>query len=76
MAPVNVRYVVEDVDVAVNFYTTYLGFTLLSKTAPHLPMSPAAISARCSARRAVQRGARCPTVAARCPEDGIGYSSW
>jgi catechol 2,3-dioxygenase-like lactoylglutathione lyase family enzyme len=34
MAPVNVRYVVEDVDVAVNFYTTYLGFTLLSKTAP------------------------------------------
>jgi len=34
MAPVNVRYVVEDLDVAVNFYTTYLGFTLLSKTAP------------------------------------------
>ena len=34
MAPVNVRYMVEDVDVAVTFYTTYLGFTLLSKTAP------------------------------------------
>lgn len=34
MARVNVRYIVEDVDVAVTFYTTYLGFTLLSKTAP------------------------------------------
>jgi catechol 2,3-dioxygenase-like lactoylglutathione lyase family enzyme len=34
MAPVNVRYMVEDVDVAVTFYTTYLGFTLLSRTAP------------------------------------------
>lgn len=34
MAPVNVRYMVEDVDVAVTFYTTYLGFTLRSKTAP------------------------------------------
>src|SRR2546425_13149871 len=34
MAPENVRYMVEDVDVAVNFYTTYPGFPLLSKTAP------------------------------------------
>jgi catechol 2,3-dioxygenase-like lactoylglutathione lyase family enzyme len=31
---VNVRYMVEDVEAAVAFYTTYLGFTLLSKTAP------------------------------------------
>jgi catechol 2,3-dioxygenase-like lactoylglutathione lyase family enzyme len=31
---VNVRYMVSDVDAAVAFYTTYLGFTLLSNAAP------------------------------------------
>jgi catechol 2,3-dioxygenase-like lactoylglutathione lyase family enzyme len=31
---VNVRYMVEDVDAAVQFYTKYLGFTLLTNIAP------------------------------------------
>ena len=31
---VNVRYMVDDVDAAVAFYTTHLGFTLLSSVAP------------------------------------------
>jgi catechol 2,3-dioxygenase-like lactoylglutathione lyase family enzyme len=31
---VNVRYMVDDVDAAVGFYTTHLGFTLLSSMAP------------------------------------------
>ena len=31
---VNVRYMVNDVDAAVAFYTTYLGFTLISNAAP------------------------------------------
>jgi catechol 2,3-dioxygenase-like lactoylglutathione lyase family enzyme len=31
---VNVRYMVDDVDAAVDFYTTHLGFTLLSSAAP------------------------------------------
>lgn len=31
---VNVRYIVDDVDAAVAFYTRHLGFTLLSRTAP------------------------------------------
>lgn len=31
---VNVRYMVDDVDAAVAFYTKHLGFTLLSKAAP------------------------------------------
>lgn len=31
---VSVRYMVEDVDAAVAFYTTYLGFTLESNAAP------------------------------------------
>lgn len=34
MATVNVRYMVHDVEAAVSFYTTQLGFTLLSKTLP------------------------------------------
>jgi catechol 2,3-dioxygenase-like lactoylglutathione lyase family enzyme len=34
MAIVNVRYMVDDIEAAVAFYTTHLGFTLLSKTAP------------------------------------------
>jgi len=31
---VNVRYIVNDVGPAIDFYTTYLGFTLISKTLP------------------------------------------
>lgn len=31
---VNVRYMVDDVDAAVTFYTTRLGFTLISSAAP------------------------------------------
>ena len=34
MPTVNVRYMVHDVDAAVAFYTTHLGFTLLSRMAP------------------------------------------
>src|SRR2546428_7066040 len=34
MTTVNVRYMVDDVEAAVAFYTTHLGFVLLSKTAP------------------------------------------
>ena len=34
MTTVNVRYMVDDVEAAVAFYTRHLGFTLISKTAP------------------------------------------
>lgn len=34
MPTVNVRYMVNDVDAAIDFYTTHLGFTLISKTLP------------------------------------------
>ena len=34
MATVNVRYMVDDVDAAVAFYTTHLGFSLLSCVPP------------------------------------------
>ena len=34
MPTVNVRYMVDDVEAALAFYTTHLGFTLISKTLP------------------------------------------
>jgi catechol 2,3-dioxygenase-like lactoylglutathione lyase family enzyme len=34
MPTVNVRYMVDDVEAAVAFYTTHLGFALISKTLP------------------------------------------
>src|ERR671935_754227 len=34
MTTVNVRYIVDDVETAIAFYTTHLGFTLISKTLP------------------------------------------
>src|SRR5262249_21193574 len=34
MPTVNVRYMVDDVETAIAFYTTRLGFTLISKTLP------------------------------------------
>jgi catechol 2,3-dioxygenase-like lactoylglutathione lyase family enzyme len=34
MTTVNVRYMVDDVDAAVAFYTTHLGFTVISQTPP------------------------------------------
>jgi catechol 2,3-dioxygenase-like lactoylglutathione lyase family enzyme len=34
MSTVNVRYMVHDIDAAIAFYTTHLGFTLLTRAAP------------------------------------------
>src|SRR5215831_13071025 len=34
MTTVNIRYMVDDVESAIAFYTTHLGFTLISKTLP------------------------------------------
>ena len=34
MTTVNVRYMVDDVEAAIAFYTTYLNFTIISKTLP------------------------------------------
>ena len=34
MATVNVRYMVHDIDAAIAFYTTHLGFTLLTRYPP------------------------------------------
>jgi catechol 2,3-dioxygenase-like lactoylglutathione lyase family enzyme len=34
MSRVNVRYMVDDIDAAIAFYTTHLGFSLLTRVAP------------------------------------------
>jgi catechol 2,3-dioxygenase-like lactoylglutathione lyase family enzyme len=34
MTTVNVRYMVDDADSAITFYTTHLGLSLISKTLP------------------------------------------
>ena len=34
MTTVNVRYMVDDVEAAITFYTTHLGFSVISKTLP------------------------------------------
>jgi len=34
MSTINVRYMVDDVDAAIGFYTTHLGFKLLTRVAP------------------------------------------
>jgi len=74
MTTVNVRYMVDDVDAAVAFYTTRLGFTLNSNAAPafadvtrgdlRLLLSGATSSA----------DARCRTEADQPPADGIGFN--
>ena len=43
---VNVRYMVDDVEAAVDFYTTHLGFSLISSAA-RSPTSAAATSDSC-----------------------------
>ena len=42
---VNVRYIVDDVEAAVAWYTAHLGFTLLSKHAPAFGCCPRLVAA-------------------------------
>ena len=44
---VNVRYMVDDVESAVAFYTTHFGFELLTSAPPRSPTSSAATSGCC-----------------------------
>ena len=58
MASVNVRYVVDDVNTAVAFYTTHLDSLGYPRQAQRSLMSRAATSDSCSAVRPVQRADR------------------
>ena len=73
---VNVRYLVDDVQAALDFYTTHLGFTLRTAHLPAFadvtPRQPAA-----AAVRADQLGgpARCPTAGGRSRVAGTASTS-
>ena len=59
---VNVRYMVDDVDEAIAFYTELLGFELISSAAPASRTSNAATCASCSQDRQALRAGPCLTV--------------
>ena len=70
MATVSVRYIVDDVDAAIDFYCTELGFDEVMHRRPRSRCSRAGTCGSCSAPRAAAAAAarRCPT--GRCPEPG------
>jgi hypothetical protein len=49
MATVSVRYIVNDIDAAIGFYTRHLGFSVQMHPNTCSPCSPAATCAWCSA---------------------------
>ena len=65
---VNVRYMVDDVEAALDFYTTHLGFALGTERARRRsPRSSAAACGCCSAGRPAPPAGRCPTVGSPAP---------
>ena len=71
MATVQVRYIVDDVDAAIGFYTTHLGFTLDMHPAPPFAMLSrgdlrlaVGVGDGFKARRAVEILAFCPSASA------------
>lgn len=59
MATVNVRYMVEDVQAAVDFYTTHLGFRLLSSIELFQPVRRREFSTLTSSAERHADGASC-----------------
>lgn len=72
---VSVRYLVDDVDTALDFYTSHLGFEELSNAAPRSQTSCGATYGCYSAARRAQLADRCPMVASRRREAGTGSTS-
>jgi catechol 2,3-dioxygenase-like lactoylglutathione lyase family enzyme len=70
---VNVRYMVDDVDAAVAWYTTHLGFTLLTNAAPAFADVALGSLRRCSGRKACR--AQCPMASVRGPAAGTAFIS-
>ena len=62
MANVTVRYIVDDVDAAIDFYARHLGFQEVMHPAPSFAMLSREISASCSAHPA-----GCPAVGQAMP---------
>jgi catechol 2,3-dioxygenase-like lactoylglutathione lyase family enzyme len=74
MTTVNVRYMVDDVETAVAFYTTHLDFTVISTTLPAFA-DVARGDLRFVAERTdeFRRAARCRMAAARPRADGTVF---
>src|SRR5262245_60416577 len=75
MPTVNVRYMLDDVEAAVAFYTTHLGFALISKVLPAFADVALGDLLCCSADRRVRLDGRCPTAVGPRPAAGTVSTS-
>ena len=76
MATVSVRYIVDDVEAAVDFYTTHLAFELLTSAFPAFADVKRGDSTVCRwAGRQAPGGARCRMAAGLLLVAGIGFIS-
>ena len=73
-AVVSVRYMVDDVDEAVVFYTKTLGFSVLNNFAPRSRMSRATTFGCCSADRRARPADRCPMAPSPDPVVGTAFT--
>jgi len=74
---VNVRYVVDDVEAAVAFYTKHLGFTLLSKAAPAFAdVTRGELRLLLSGATSSAGRLSCPMAAGQRPAAGAAFSWW
>jgi len=71
MPTVNVRYMVDDVDAAVAFYTTHLGFRLISRMPPAFADVVLGDLRLLLSGPTSSAGGRCPTAPSRRPAAGI-----
>ena len=67
---VSVRYMVDDVDTAVAFYTAHFGFTVISNSAPAFADVLRGQLDCCSAALEVRPGGPCQMGVSQCPEVG------
>ena len=72
---VSVRYMVDDVDEAIAFYTKILGFELLTHPGHRSQTSSAATSACCSPGRRAPPAGRCPMAPNPDPVAGTASTS-
>jgi catechol 2,3-dioxygenase-like lactoylglutathione lyase family enzyme len=75
MSTVNVRYMVDDVDGAVAWYTKHLGFTLLSNAAPAFPDVTLGSLRLLLSGPTSRPGERCPTAIGQNQAAGIAFTS-
>ena len=72
---VNVRYMVDDVDESIAFYTKHLGFDVLTRRRPRSRTSSEATCACCSPDPRAPRAGRCPMAPDRNQEAGTASTS-